>query len=140
MSFITSPRRSSPEPLPSLPPSPVEEDLDWRAPWSHSDDDSPRPGTESSPDDFQHRKGKEKATEPLPTSYANSSRGEVSQRPDQGRSTEAYPPTTDEATETRRVLEVRVCLVHPPLVPDPFPWTELEAMGGRRTGAPEIRA
>ncbi|KAH8994001.1 hypothetical protein EDB92DRAFT_1852171 [Lactarius akahatsu] len=105
MSFIASPRRSSPEPLPSLPPSPVEEDLGWRAPWSHSDDDdSPRPNTASSPSDFQHSKGKQKATEyQSPTSYANGGRGEV--WPDQGRSTEAYPPTTDEATETRRVQE-----------------------------------
>lgn len=108
MSFVASPRRSSPEPLPSLPPSPVEEDLGWRAPWSHGDDDSPRPDSASSPDDLQHSKGKGKATEhqpPPPTSYANGGRGEVSQWPDQGRGTEAYPPTTDEATETRRVQE-----------------------------------
>src|ERR1700760_492591 len=112
MSFIASPRRSSPEPLPSLPPSPVEEDLGWRAPWSHSDDDSPPPDTASSPSDSQHGKGKQKAKEyQSPTSYANGGRGEV--WPDQGRSTEAYPPTTDEATETRRVQEVRVC----PLLP-----------------------
>ncbi|KAH9034811.1 hypothetical protein EDB85DRAFT_2113423 [Lactarius pseudohatsudake] len=106
MSFIASPRRSSPEPLPSLPPSPVEEDLGWRAPWSHSDtdDDSPRPDTTSSPSHVQHGKGKQKATEyQSPTSYADGGRGEV--WPDQGRSTEAYPPTTDEATESRRVQE-----------------------------------
>ena len=126
MSIIASPRSSSPEPLPSLPPSPVEEDLGWRAPWSHSDDDdddddhSPRPDIETSPEDFQRSKGKEKETKPLPTSYANGGRGEVSQWPDQGRRTEEYPPTTDEATESRRVQEVRVCPVHPPLVPDPF--------------------
>lgn len=116
MSFIADPRSLSPEPLPSLPPSPIEEDLGWRAPWSHTDDDDDEP--RSSPDDFQRSKGKEKATEYLPTSYANGGRGEVSH---QGRNTEAYPPTTDEATETRRVQEVRVCLVHPPLVPDLLP-------------------
>jgi hypothetical protein len=122
MSILASPRRSSPEPLPSLPPSPLEEDLGWRAPWSHSDDDdsSPSPDTTNSPEIFQHSKGKEKATKPLPTSYANGGRGEVSQWSNQGRSTEEYPPTTDEATETRRVQEVRIYPVHPPLVPDPF--------------------
>ena len=123
MSILASPRRSSPEPLPSLSPSPTEEDLGWRTPWSHSDDDDNSPrldATTSSPEGFQHSKGKEKATKPLPTSYANGGRGEVSQWPDQGRRTEEYPPTTDEATESRRVQEVRVCPVHPPLVPDPF--------------------
>lgn len=119
MSIIASPRRSSPEPLPSLPPSPLEEDLGWRAPWSYSDDDNDDDSDHSSrPHEFQHGKGKGKATKSLPTSYANGGRGEVSL--DQGRSTEGYPPTTDEATETRRVQEVRVCPVHSPLVPDPF--------------------
>ena len=119
MSFIPAP-----ELLPSLPPSPVEEDLGWREPWSHSDDDDDDDNDSSRPDDnFQHSKGKAKATEfqpPLPTSYANGGRGEVSQWPDPGRSPEAYPPTTDEATETRRVQEVRVYPVHSSLVPDPL--------------------
>ncbi|KAI0305566.1 hypothetical protein B0F90DRAFT_1815170 [Multifurca ochricompacta] len=105
--LVASPRRLSPEPLPSLPPSPDEEDLGWRVPWSYGDDSDDQNDSNTS-DRLQRAKGKGKGTEHQPnpsSSYANSGRDEVSQWPSPGGNTEAYPPTTDEEADTRRVQE-----------------------------------
>lgn len=110
--FPSSQRRTSPEPLHSLPPSPSEEDLGWRAAWSHSDDELDRQSL-STTGGSQHSKGKGKATRhqsPSSAPYANGDTDAVSQWPNQSRGTEAYPPTTDEEADTRRVQEVRVRL------------------------------
>jgi hypothetical protein len=100
MSLVLSPR-SSPVPLHSPPPSPDEQDLGGRAPWYHSDDDLEGHRV-SATDHSQRSKGKAKL-------LANGSADELSYRPSSTRSTEAYPPTTDEETDTRRVQEVRAC-------------------------------
>ena len=90
--------RSSPVPLQSLPPSPDEQDLGGKAPW-HSDDELDHHHL-STAEHAQHSKGKAKL-------YANGATDELSHLPDPTRSTEAYPPTSDEDAETRRVQEVR---------------------------------
>lgn len=101
MSLVLSPRQSSsPVLLQSLPPSPDEQDLGGRAPWSHSDDEPDASTTERS----QHGKGKAKL-------LANGGTDELSHWPDSARDTQAYPPTTDEEADTRRVQEVRACLL-----------------------------
>jgi hypothetical protein len=99
MSLVLSPRQSSsPVLLQSPPPSPDEEDLGGRAPWYHSDDELDAHGV------TQHGKGKAKL-------LANGATDELSHWPDSARNTEAYPPTTDEEADTRRVQEVRACLL-----------------------------
>jgi hypothetical protein len=105
MSLVLSPRprTTSPVLLESLPPSPDEEDLGGRAPWYHSDDELDDHGV-STTEHLQHGKGKAKL-------LANGSTHELSHRPDSARNTEAYPPTTEEDADTRRVQEVRACLL-----------------------------
>jgi hypothetical protein len=101
MSLVLSPRQSSsPVLLQSPPPSPDEEDLGGRAPWYHSDDELDAHGVSTS----QHGKGKAKL-------LANGATDELSHWPDSARNTEAYPPTTDEEADTRRVQEVRARLL-----------------------------
>jgi hypothetical protein len=110
MSLLASTRRSFPEPSSSLPPSPDEEDIGWGTPWSRSDDSLNHP-TVTGTGHLQLNKGKEKATEyqlQPSASYANGGTDELSDSTNQGRNAEAYPPTTDEESETRRVREVRV--------------------------------
>lgn len=112
MSLLPSTRRSSPQPSPSLSPSPDEEDLGWKTPWSYSDDSLDHQAVATT-ELSQYNKGKEKAPEDQPhssASYANSGTDEGLRMLDQGRNTEAYPPTTDEEAEARRVQEVRVRL------------------------------
>ncbi|KAI0256137.1 hypothetical protein BJV78DRAFT_1278684 [Lactifluus subvellereus] len=107
MSLLASTRRSSPQPSPSLPPSPDEEDLGWRTPWSYSDDSLDRQAVTTT-EPSQYSKGKEKATEGQlhpSASYASSGADKGFRSLDQGRDTEAYPPTTDEEAEARRVQE-----------------------------------
>src|SRR5258708_26949424 len=94
MSLVLSPR-SSPVPLHSPPPSPDEQDLGGRAPGYHSDDDLEGHRV-SATKDSQRSKGKAKL---LP----NGSAEELSYRPNSTRSTEAYPPTNKEETDTRHV-------------------------------------
>jgi hypothetical protein len=104
MSLVLSPRQSSsPVLLQSLPPSPDEQDLGGKAPWYHSDDEVDAHGG-STTERSQHGKGKAKL-------LTNSSTDELSPWPDSARNTEVYPPTTDEEAETRRVQEVRACLL-----------------------------
>jgi hypothetical protein len=106
MSLVLSPRQSSsPVLLQSLPPSPDpdEQDLGGKAPWYHSDDELEVHGV-STTERLQHGKGKAKL-------LANGAMDELSDRPDSARSTEVYPPTTDEESDTRRVQEVRACLL-----------------------------
>ena len=93
--------RSSPVPLHSLPPSPDEQDLGGKAPW-HSDDELDYDDVSATEHLQQHSKGKAKL-------YPNGATDESSHLPDPTRSTEAYPPTSDEDAETRRVQEVRAC-------------------------------
>lgn len=100
MSPVLSPRQSSsPVLLQSLPPSPDldEHDLGGKAPWYHSDDELDAHGA-SPTERLQRGKGKAKF-------LANGATDELSHRPDSARSTEAYPPTTDEDADTRRVQE-----------------------------------
>ncbi|KAI0268671.1 hypothetical protein BC834DRAFT_866691 [Gloeopeniophorella convolvens] len=107
MSPPPSPGRSSLYLQPSLPPSPQEEDLGRRAAWSHSDDELDREST-SSFDHPQQRKGKQRAVEtqsPPPASYAEGGTDEALEWASRGGNTEAYPPTTDEETESRRIQE-----------------------------------
>jgi hypothetical protein len=92
--------RSSPVPLQSLPPSPDEQDLGGKAPW-HSDDEFDHRSVSTTEHSLQS-KGKAKL-------YANGTADELSHWPDPTRSTEAYPPTTDEEADTLRVQEVRAC-------------------------------
>jgi len=97
MSLVLSPRQtSSPDLLQSLPPSPDEQDLGGRAPWYHSDDELDAHGV-STTEQSQHSKGKAKL-------LANGATDE-SHWPDSARNTEAYPPTTEEEADTRRVQE-----------------------------------
>jgi hypothetical protein len=104
MSPVLSPRQGpSPGLLQSLPPSPDEQDLGGRAPWYHSDDELDGPSV-STTELSQHSKGKAKL-------LANGATDELSHWPDSARSTEAYPPTTDEDADTRRVQEVCACLL-----------------------------
>lgn len=99
MSLVLSPRQtSSPVLLESTPPSPDEQDLGGRAPWYHSDDELD--GHVSTTELSQHGKGKAKL-------LANDSTDRLFHWPDSA-GTEAYPPTTDEEADTRRVQEVRV--------------------------------
>ena len=88
--------------------SPDEEDLGWREPWYHSDDELD-PYDVTTTNRSQYTKGKAKATrrQPTPTStYPNGDTDELSHIPGQSSSAEAYPPTTEEDTDTRRVVEV----------------------------------
>ena len=105
MSIVLSPRpRTSPVLLQSLPPSPDEQDLGGRAPWHHSDDELDGHDVITT-EHSQHGKGKAKL-------LANGATDELSHWPDSaGSNTEAYPPTTEEDVDTRRVLEVRACLL-----------------------------
>jgi len=103
MSLVLSPRQSSsPVLLQSLPPSPDEQDLGGRAPWDRSDDELDAHGV-STTEHSQHSKGKAKL-------LGNGATDELSHWPDSARNTEAYPPTTDEEADTRRVQEVRAGL------------------------------
>ncbi|KAI9456622.1 hypothetical protein F5148DRAFT_1223965 [Russula earlei] len=107
MSLATSQRRTSPEPLPSLLPSPSEEDLGWKGPWNQSEDELDHQGVNTS-ERSQFSKGKAKATgyQPPPSiSCANDGTDEASNWSKQRSTTEAYPPTTDEGADTRRVQE-----------------------------------
>jgi len=101
MSFLSSPQRSSPEPLPSLLPSDEEEDLGWKDLYDELDQQGATSTTERS----QLNKGKAKTTG---YQTPNGGADEVSPRPKKDRGTEAYPPTTNEDADTRRVEEVRV--------------------------------
>ncbi|KAH9961386.1 hypothetical protein BC827DRAFT_1267742 [Russula dissimulans] len=94
MSLVSSPRRSSPEPLPSLLPS-DEEDIGWDGLYDEPDQQGANT-TERS----QLNKGKANTTP-----YSNGDADEVSPRPKKDSGTEAYPPTTDEDADTRRVEE-----------------------------------
>jgi hypothetical protein len=127
MSLVLSPRQtSSPDLLQSLPPSPDEHDLGGRAPWYHSDDELDAHGV-STTEQSQHSKGKAKL-------LANGATDE-SHWPDSARSTEAYPPTTEEEADTRRVQEVRACLLsYLSLISVPV---EPKTMGNCRTTALE---
>jgi hypothetical protein len=118
--------RSSPVPLESLPPSPDEQDLGGNHPW-HSDDELDHDDV-SATEHLQHRKGKAKL-------YANGATDELSHYPDPTRTTEAYPPTSDEDAETRRVQEVRAC-PHSCLFLTSFS-VEPKALGNCRTTALE---
>ena len=85
-----------------------EEDLGWKDPWYHSDDELDPRGIGTT-NRSNHTKGKAKATGYQPTSsssYPNGDTDETSNLPSQRRNVEAYPPTTDEDTDTRRVVEV----------------------------------
>lgn len=119
--------RASPVPLQSLPPSPDEQDLGGRAPWSHSDDelDHDSVGVTEHP---QHSKGKAKL-------YANGTTDELSDLHDPTRGTEAYPPTTDEEADARRVQEVRAS--SRPYLSLTSSSVEPKALGNRRTTALE---
>jgi len=93
--------RSSPVPLESLPPSPDEQDLGGKATLYHSDDELDHHSV-STTEHSLYSKGKAKL-------YANGATDELSLWPDPTRSTQAYPPTTDEEADTLRVQEVRAC-------------------------------
>lgn len=85
-----------------------EEDLGWKDPWYHSDDELDPRGIGTT-NRSNHTKGKAKATGYQPSSsspYPNGGTDETSNLPSQRRNVEAYPPTTDEDTDTRRVVEV----------------------------------
>jgi hypothetical protein len=92
------------QPMPSLPPSPTtEEDLSRAQAWSDGNGESD--GSESElRQKRDRRKGKEKesATE-RPYIRVTGSDDSLEQQQD----IDAYPPTNDDVTETRRVEEVR---------------------------------
>jgi hypothetical protein len=91
MSLISSIDKFTPNPLPSLPPTPTsEEDLSRRWAWQE--------GGES--DNLQSRKSEERQ---LQEQYADAS-DEASEHTDAG----VYPPVNDDEAETRRVEEVRM--------------------------------
>ncbi len=103
MSLVLSPRQtSSPVLFQSPPPSPDEQDLGGRAPWYHSEDELDGDGV-STTEHSQHGKGKAKL-------LANGATDELSHWPNSARA-EAYPPTTDEEADSRRVQEVRACIL-----------------------------
>ena len=104
MSLDLSPRpRSSPILSQSLPPSPDEQDIGGRAPWNRSDDELDGHGM-SSTEHSQLSKGKAKL-------LANGGTDELSHLHGSAGNTEAYPPTTEEEADTRRVREVCACLI-----------------------------
>lgn len=104
MSLDLSPRpRSSPVLSRSLPPSPDEQDIGGRDPWNLSDDELDGHGV-SATEHSLHSKGKAKL-------LANGGTDELSHWHGSARNTEAYPPTTEEEADTRRVREVRACLI-----------------------------
>jgi len=83
-----------PHPLPSLPPSPIEEDL-TRVRTLFSEEESSDSESSSSE---RRRKGKGKQTE----AYAGGSSDTLQDKVSGG---EAYPPVNDDEAETRRVEE-----------------------------------
>ncbi|KAI0318265.1 hypothetical protein OF83DRAFT_1171241 [Amylostereum chailletii] len=103
MSALLSPGRSSPQPLPSLPPSPTgtEEDLGRPIGWTNHDDDAPN----GQPID-QRRKGKERATDgSIQPSYAEGGTDDALTHMGENRDTDAYPPRSGDEAETRRIEE-----------------------------------
>ncbi|GBE81575.1 predicted protein [Sparassis crispa] len=92
---------SNPEPLPSLPPSPVEEDLSRARPW---EDEETSMVHSSSSDAVRRGKEREVEVEPAPeTLYANE--GEDAFSEGASTSVDEYPPVNDEEAESRRVEE-----------------------------------
>lgn len=86
-----------------------EEDLGWREPWYHSDDELDPSGVGiGTTNRSQHTtKGKAKATGYKPRSSSpNGGTDGPSNLPSQRRTVEAYPPTTNEDTDTQRVVKV----------------------------------
>ncbi len=98
MSLVLS-QRSSPVPSQPLPPSPDEQDLGGRATWYHGDDESDDHDANTI-EHSQHGKGKAKL-------LANGATDGLPNWPDPTSGTEAYPPTTEEEADTRRVQGVR---------------------------------
>ncbi|EIM82667.1 uncharacterized protein STEHIDRAFT_124042 [Stereum hirsutum FP-91666 SS1] len=94
--------RSSPQPLPSLPPSPTEEDLGKRRVWD----------SEDGHDDAGRTENAGKGEEPTGTlgGYADGGTDEdlkklSLERNGDALNGESYPPMTDEEAETKRVEE-----------------------------------
>jgi len=86
-----------------------EEDLGWKGPWYHSDDELDPSGVGTTNRSQHTTKGKAKATGYRPRSsspYPNGGTDELSNLPSQRKNVEAYPPTTNEDADTRRVVEV----------------------------------
>ncbi|KAI0051222.1 hypothetical protein FA95DRAFT_1554806 [Auriscalpium vulgare] len=102
MASVLSPGRASPTPLPSLPPSPTEEeDLGRPAAWVDEDDNHSPDLTPTS-----NAKGKARATgSALESSYAEGGTDEALRRIDEGGDTETYPPMSGDEAETRRIEE-----------------------------------
>jgi hypothetical protein len=101
--------RSFPEPLPSLPPFSVE-DLGRRA-YNDDDDDSPRPETASSPNDFQRSKIRRPNINHLP----HLMQMEVGAKYHSGPTKVGTQKFTHQRLTKQQRPEVRIC----PLVPDP---------------------
>ncbi|KAI0063656.1 hypothetical protein BV25DRAFT_1824219 [Artomyces pyxidatus] len=98
--------RSSPQPLPSLPASPTEEeDLGRAAAWGGYTDDRDADISHGG-DPASQRKGKGREADPaLEASYADGGTDEDLRGMDEGGEVEGYPPMSEDATETRRIEE-----------------------------------
>lgn len=97
MSLLVPSGSNSHEPLPSLPPSPTEEDLGGVAPWREVDPDDERDENRS-PSAAPSKKGKGKARD-----VERDDTGSVTPPLPEG----GYPPTAEEEAEARKVAEVR---------------------------------
>lgn len=84
--------RTSPQPLPSLPPSPtISEDLSRAQAWAEQDD-------EKAP----QKKDKGKSKEVINLNIEEGGSGDTSEDEASG----SYPPTNEDAAETRRIEDV----------------------------------
>lgn len=96
--------KTSPQPLPPLPLSPtIEEDLSRAHAWAERDES----------DDMEHtpqKKDKGKEKEVVNPYVDGGASGETSDDEETGVVVEAYPPTHEDAAETRKIEEVRCCI------------------------------
>ena len=97
MSLLVPSSSNTHEPLPSLPPSPTEEDLGGAVPWREVDSDDEQENARL-PSAASGNKGKGKARD-VERGDAGSSSPPL---PEGG-----YPPTAEEEAEARKVAEVR---------------------------------
>ena len=96
---------SAPQPLPSLPPSPIEEDISRADRWT---EESSSPSTLH--DKSSKAKGKQRESlDPPSPAYLGLDNASESDEGENG--TEGYPPTKDEEAEARKVEEVCQYLV-----------------------------
>ncbi|OCH86131.1 hypothetical protein OBBRIDRAFT_838414 [Obba rivulosa] len=98
MSTLAAGAANSPQPFPSLPPSPVEEDIS-RAAWAEESSSSRAIASGST------GKGKARAVEPFDEDEPERGDHEPLHEEDADAIVDGYPPTNDEEEETRRVEE-----------------------------------